>query len=225
VQEVAHAIGTDSRIGSKFLKAGPGFGGSCFQKDILNLVYLCGYYGLHEVAAYWQSVVDLNLWQQHRISRLIVQRLFGTVAGKQIAILGFAFKANTNDTRESPAINICLDLIDEGAHLMIYDPQVSEKQIISDLNVQPSIDIDNNVSPNHGGWQMTESLFSACDGADAIVILTEWNEFGSVNWDNITQYLRKPAWIFDTRRILSAPTLGSNCAHIWQVGAGQAINA
>jgi UDPglucose 6-dehydrogenase len=225
VQEVAHAIGTDSRIGSKFLKAGPGFGGSCFQKDILNLVYLCGHYGLNEVAAYWQSVVDLNAWQQHRISRLIVQRLFGTVAGKQIAILGFAFKANTNDTRESPAINICLDLIDEGAHLMIYDPQVSEKQIISDLDIQPSIDIDNNASPSHGGWRMTESLFSACDGADAIVILTEWNEFGSVNWDNITHCLRKPAWIFDTRRILSASALGSNCAQIWQVGAGQAINA
>ena len=102
VQEVARAIGIDSRLGSKFLKAGPGFGGSCFQKDILNLVYLCGHYGLHEVAAYWQQVVALNTWQQHRISRLVVRRLFGTVTGKRIAVLGFAFKADTNDTRETP---------------------------------------------------------------------------------------------------------------------------
>ena len=102
VQEVARAIGTDSRLGAKFLKAGPGFGGSCFQKDILNLVVLCGHYGLHEVAAYWQQVVALNSWQQHRISRLVVRRLFGTVTGKRIAVLGFAFKADTNDTRETP---------------------------------------------------------------------------------------------------------------------------
>ncbi|NDC15464.1 MAG: nucleotide sugar dehydrogenase, partial [Synechococcaceae bacterium WB9_2_170] len=125
VQEVAHAIGTDSRIGSKFLKAGPGFGGSCFQKDILNLVYLCGHYGLQEVAAYWQSVVELNGWQQHRIARLVVQKLFGTVTGKRIAILGFAFKADTNDTREAPAIRICQDLLEEGAQLAIYDPKVA----------------------------------------------------------------------------------------------------
>ena len=136
MQEVARAIGTYSRLGSKFLKAGPGFGGSCFQKDILNLVYLCPHYGLHEVADYWEQVVDLNTWQQHRISRLVVNRLFGTVTGKRIAVLGFAFKANTNDTRESPAIRICRDLLEEGAQLAIFDPKVSAEQIAADLGVE-----------------------------------------------------------------------------------------
>ena len=114
VREVARAIGTDSRIGPKFLEAGPGFGGSCFQKDILNLVYLCRHFGLPEVADYWESVVTLNTWQQHRIARLVVQKLFGTVTGKCLAVLGFAFKADTNDTREAPAIRICRDLLEEG---------------------------------------------------------------------------------------------------------------
>ena len=125
--------GMDSRIGPKFLNASVGFGGSCFQKDILNLVYLCGHYGLHEVAAYWQSVVDLNTWQQHRIARLVVNNLFGTVTGKRLAVLGFAFKADTNDTREAPAIRLCRDLLEEGAELAIYDPKVSLEQISRDL--------------------------------------------------------------------------------------------
>ena len=123
MHELAHAIG-------------PGFGGSCFQKDILNLVYLSGHYGLHEVAAYWQQVVALNTWQQHRISRLVVNRLFGTVTGKRIAVLGFAFKADTNDTRETPAIRICRDLLEEGAQLAIFDPKVSPEQIAADLGVE-----------------------------------------------------------------------------------------
>ena len=129
VQEVARAIGTDSRIGPKFLKAGPGFGGSCFQKDILNLVYLCRHYGLEEVATYWEQVVTLNHWQQHRIARVVITKLFGTVSGKRIGVLGFAFKADTNDTRESPAIRICKELLEEGAVLQIVDPKVSEQQL------------------------------------------------------------------------------------------------
>ena len=134
VREVARAIGTDSRIGPKFLNAGPGFGGSCFQKDILNLVYLCRHFGLPEVADYWESVVALNTWQQHRIARLVVQKLFGTVTGKRLAILGFAFKADTNDTREAPAIRICRDLLEEGARLVIHDPKVVVNQMAQDLN-------------------------------------------------------------------------------------------
>ena len=127
IREVAKAIGTDSRIGNKFLKPGPGFGGSCFKKDILNLVYLCRYYGLNEVADYWEKVVDINLWQQSRISSLVIRNLFGTLSNKKLAILGFSFKANTNDTRESPSINISRNLLQDGAKLCFYDPKVNSK--------------------------------------------------------------------------------------------------
>ena len=138
VREVARAIGSDSRIGSKFLDSGPGFGGSCFKKDILNLVYLSNYFGLPEVAEFWDGVVKLNNWHKHRISKLIVKKLFGSVTGKKICILGFAFKANTNDTRESAAINICKDLLEEGAILFIHDPKVEKKQIAKDLCKNPN---------------------------------------------------------------------------------------
>jgi UDPglucose 6-dehydrogenase len=214
VQEVAHAIGTDSRIGSKFLKAGPGFGGSCFQKDILNLVYLCGHYGLYEVAAYWQNVVDINEWQQHRISRLVVQNLFGTVTGKSIVVLGFAFKANTNDTRESPAIQICLDLLEEGAHLHIMDPKVSEQQISTDLGSA-------SCSYREGGcWQKSHSLEEACRGADAIIILTEWSEYSEIQWPNIAALMRKPAWVFDARRVADENSMLAAKLKYWAIGAG-----
>ena len=126
----------DSRIGSKFLKAGPGFGGSCFKKDILNLVYLSRFYGLNEVADFWQETVLINSWQQTRIYKEIVSKLFGNLADKKIAILGFAFKENTNDTRESPAINICRDLLKEGAFLSIHDCKVSEETINRDLSTE-----------------------------------------------------------------------------------------
>ena len=132
VREVARAIGSDSRIGSKYLDSGPGFGGSCFKKDILNLVYLSKYFGLNEVASFWEGVVKLNYWHQKRISTLVVEKLFGSVSNKKIGILGFSFKANTNDTRESAAISICKDLIEEGAILNIHDPKVEENQISRD---------------------------------------------------------------------------------------------
>ena len=134
VREVSRAIGSDSRIGTKFLDSGPGFGGSCFKKDILNLVYLADFFGLPEVATFWESVVKLNSWHQHRISKLITKNLFGTLSNKKIIILGFAFKANTNDTRESAAIQICRDLLEEGAFLIIHDPKVYQNQIEIDLN-------------------------------------------------------------------------------------------
>lgn len=138
VREVAKAIGTDSRIGSKFLQAGPGFGGSCFQKDILNLVYLCRHFGLPDVVHYWESVVTVNTWQQHRIARTVVQKLFGTVTGKRLAILGFAFKADTSDTHEAPAIGIAQDLLEEGALLAIHDTKVDAEQIARDLKLLSS---------------------------------------------------------------------------------------
>ncbi len=176
VREVARAIGSDSRIGSKFLQAGPGFGGSCFQKDILNLVYLCRYFGLPEVADYWENVVALNTWQQHRISRLVVQKLFGTVTGKRLALLGFAFKADTNDTREAPAIRIANDLLEEGAQLAIYDPKVNSEQIARDLQLLASSPPDAQAGPTRaalsgeGTWWTCSNVAAAVAGADALLL-------------------------------------------------------
>ena len=212
VGEVARAIGSDSRIGAKFLKAGPGFGGSCFQKDILNLVYLCGHYGLHEVAAYWQQVVALNTWQQHRIARLVVTKLFGTVSGKRIGVLGFAFKADTNDTRESPAIRICLDLLEEGAELVIVDPKVGEAQIAKDLAPVDSM--------GYGGWQLATTALEAATGADAVLLLTEWPEFGELDWQGIGAVMRQPAWLFDARATADASAARAVGLKVWRVGEG-----
>ncbi|MCP9913014.1 nucleotide sugar dehydrogenase [Cyanobium sp. BA20m-14] len=214
VGEVAKAIGADSRIGAKFLKAGPGFGGSCFQKDILNLVYLCGHYGLHEVAAYWQQVVTLNTWQQQRIARLVVNRLFGSVSGKRIGVLGFAFKADTNDTRESPAIRICRDLLEEGAVLQIVDPKVSERQLEQDLG-QPSGDCD-----GAGCWHQVPEVQQAARGADALLLLTEWQEFAQIDWAAVGELMRRPAWLFDARAKADAAAARAAGLQVWTVGEG-----
>ena len=223
VQEVARAIGSDSRIGSKFLQAGPGFGGSCFQKDILNLVYLCGHYGLHEVAAYWQSVVELNTWQQHRIARLVVNRLFGTVTGKRIALLGFAFKADTNDTREAPAIRIAQDLLEEGAQLAIYDPKVNAEQMSRDLGCPAALSPQAQAADlsGEGSWLACGSVAEAVRGADAAVILTEWQEFRSLAWQELAAQMRQPAWLFDARAIADAQAVRRAGLRLWRVGDGQ----
>ena len=212
VREVANAIGADSRIGPKFLKAGPGFGGSCFQKDILNLVYLCRYYGLEDVASYWEQVVTLNTWQQHRISRLMVNRLFGTISGKRIAVLGFAFKANTNDTRESPAIQVCLDLLEEGACLAIVDPKVREGQI--------SIDLGKPAGQGEGNWQLVDSVEAAAEGADALVLLTEWQQFAQINWPAVAALMRQPAWLFDSRAKADGAAARAAGLNVWTLGEG-----
>ena len=212
VREVANAIGADSRIGPKFLTAGPGFGGSCFQKDILNLVYLCRYYGLEDVASYWEQVVTLNTWQQHRISRLMVNRLFGTISGKRIAVLGFAFKADTNDTRESPAIQVCLYLLEEGACLAIVDPKVREGQI--------SIDLGKPAGQGEGNWQLVDSVEAAAEGADALVLLTEWQQFGLINWPAVAALMRQPAWLFDSRAKADVAAARAAGLNVWTLGEG-----
>jgi UDPglucose 6-dehydrogenase len=212
VQEVAEAIGADSRIGSKFLKAGPGFGGSCFQKDILNLVYLCRHFGLSEVADYWENVVTLNRWQQHRIAANVVQKLFGTVSGKRIAILGFAFKADTNDTRESPAIRICLDLLEEGAQLAIHDPKVNPAQIARDLGQAAAAD----------AWMPCTDVSEALNGADAAVILTEWQAYYKLDWVALASQMRQPAWIFDCRGVVDSMDIINTNLNLWRVGSGEA---
>ncbi|MCX5938108.1 MAG: nucleotide sugar dehydrogenase [Cyanobium sp. LacPavin_0920_WC12_MAG_62_9] len=218
VREVAKAIGTDTRIGSKFLQAGPGFGGSCFQKDILNLVYLCRHYGLEEVAAYWEQVVALNTWQQHRIARLVVTKLFGTVTGKRLAVLGFAFKADTNDTRESPAIRICRDLLEEGAQLAIVDPKVSEEQIARDLG-QPAGAASGDQAAE-GSWHPVSDVQQAAAGADAVLLLTEWAEFGELDWEGVAAVMRKPAWLFDARATADAHAARAAGLNVWRVGGG-----
>jgi UDPglucose 6-dehydrogenase len=192
VDEVARAIGKDSRIGPKFLKASVGYGGSCFQKDILNLTYLCQHFGLPEVAAYWESVVKINDWQKARFSGRIVRDLFNTVNGKHIGILGFAFKKDTNDTRETAAIAVCRDLLAEGAKVVVYDPQVGEEQIRADV-------LGTGTNPN---LVVVKSAMEACDGAHAVAILTEWDEFKDLDFKKIHDGMLKPAFLFDGRNIL-----------------------
>ena len=193
VDEVAHAIGRDSRIGPKFLKSSVGFGGSCFQKDILNLVYLCQHFGLPEVADYWESVVRMNDYQKRRLSRRIVSALFNTISGKRIAILGFAFKKDTNDTRESAAIYICRDLLDEGARLAIHDPKVLPEQVYADLGVEP----------DSGRVVCHADPYAAAEGAHAVVLLTEWDAFRMENTDysRVHDLMEKPAFFFDGRNL------------------------
>ena len=218
INEVAKAVGTDSRIGGKFLKSGPGFGGSCFKKDILNLVYICNYYGLKTVAKYWERILDINEWQQNRIIEVILRKLFGTITGKRISILGFAFKANTNDTRESPAIKICKDLINEGAYLSIYDPKVSKfeiKKILDDKKIESQNEYHSNDK-----WSFCESIEACALNSDAIILLTEWQEFKNINWNKIIKLTRKPTWIFDTRNILNQELAKEAGFKIWQLGKG-----
>jgi len=192
VDEVARAIGSDSRIGSKFLKASVGFGGSCFQKDILDLVYLCEHFGLPEAAAYWESVVKMNDWQKSRFSARIVNDLFSTVTGKHIAVLGFAFKKDTNDTRETAAIAVCQNLLREGAKVVVYDPRVPEAQIRADV-------LGSEKNPN---LVVVKSAIEACQGAHGVAVLTEWDEFKNLDFKKIHEGMYKPAFLFDGRNIL-----------------------
>jgi UDPglucose 6-dehydrogenase len=203
VNEVAQAIGLDSRIGPKFLKASVGFGGSCFQKDILNLVYIAKSYGLDEVADYWEQVIIMNDHQKRRFAKNISTTLYNTVAGKKITFLGWAFKKDTNDTRESAAIFVADDLLNEQANIAVFDPKVNEKQILSDLDYLGSR------SPNENQKQLKafNNPYEACHQAHAIAVLTEWDEFKSYDWQKIYDQMLKPAFIFDGRNILDRDTL------------------
>lgn len=198
VDEVARAIGMDSRIGPKFLKSSVGFGGSCFQKDILNLVYIAKSYGLNEVADYWEQVIILNDHQKARFAKKIVTTLYNTVSGKKIAFLGWAFKKDTNDTRESAAIYVADDLLNEQAGIAVYDPKVSRNQMLSDLNYLQT----RSSELNENGVKTFENAYEACQDAHAIAILTEWDEFKTLDWQRIYDNMKKPAFVFDGRNIL-----------------------
>ena len=191
VDEIARSVGFDSRIGPKFLKSSVGFGGSCFKKDVLNLIYLCEYAGLTEVARYWQQVIDMNEYQKHRFARLIREKLFGSLRSKKIAIFGFAFKKDTNDTRETPAITVCQDLLEEQAKLAIYDPKVPEEIVRRDLRPYP-VDL----------IMVTQTPYEAAEEAHAIVILTEWDEFIALDYEKIFKNMQQPAFVFDGRNLL-----------------------
>ena len=217
IKDVSLAVGSDKRIGKHFLNPGPGFGGSCFKKDILNLVYICDHYGLNEVSNYWQQIIKINHYQQKRITGLIISKLFGTISDKTIAIFGFAFKENTNDTRESPAISISLELLQEGANLKIYDPKVSFEQIKKDL-------APNNQTLSHpakiNNWEFYNDLYDATINADAIVILNNCEEFKDLNWSKISKNMRLPSWVFDTKGFSNTTEAEKFDINIWSVGEG-----
>lgn len=214
VSEVAKAIGMDSRVGPKFLQASVGFGGSCFQKDILNLVYIAKTYGLNEVADYWEQVIIMNDHQKKRFAENIVTKLYNTVSGKKIAFLGWAFKKDTNDTRESAAIYVADALLNEQAEITVYDPKVSKERIYEDL------DYLNTRSPeeNRKRLKVVNEPYEACEDAHAIAILTEWDEFKTYDWQKIYDAVVKPAFVFDGRKILDGKELRNIGFQYYAVG-------
>ena len=204
VENIAAAIGADSRIGAKFLKAGPGFGGSCFKKDILNLVYLCESFGLQEVAEYWEQVVKMNDYQQSRIVANIMKSQFNTIAGKKVLILGFAFKADTGDTRESPAINIVKQLADEQAEIVICDPKALS-------NARQELKDCKNIS-------YSEDVYLAAKDAHLVVLMTEWDEYKKLDFKKVFAVMETPASIFDTRNVLPHEILFNLGFNVYPMG-------
>jgi UDPglucose 6-dehydrogenase len=201
VLEISRAVGMDDRIGKRFLQSSVGFGGSCFQKDILNLVYLCETYGLHECAAYWNQVVLMNDYQKKRFSEKVVAKMFNTVTGKKIALMGYAFKKDTGDVRETPAMFVMRDLLQEQAKLFVYDPKVKREDMWEELNYTCGINASNSPMLEASVVNATDP-YEACDGAHALCVLTEWDEFKTYDYHKIYNSMAKPAFIFDGRNIL-----------------------
>ena len=220
VEEVATAVGKDSRIGPKFLKASVGFGGSCFQKDILNLVYLCQQYGLNEVADYWQGVISINNYQKNRFANQIQKALFNTVNGKTIAFWGWAFKKDTNDTRESAAIYVSDQLLSEGAEIVVYDPKVTLERMHMDLQTlwefrgESQLEVQEKLS----NLKIANSAQAACNKAHALAVITEWDAFKTQDFNEIYQQMEKPAFVFDGRKILDYNQLQSIGFTAYEIG-------
>ncbi|VAI01721.1 unnamed protein product [Triticum turgidum subsp. durum] len=223
VSEVSYAIGKDSRIGPKFLNASVGFGGSCFQKDILNLVYICECNGLPEVANYWKQVIKINDYQKSRFVNRVVSSMFNTVSGKKVAILGFAFKKDTGDTRETPAIDVCKGLLGDKAHVSIYDPEVTEDQIQRDLAMN-KFDWDHPMHLQPASPSAIKQVsvvwdaYEATKGAHAVCILTEWNQFKELDYQKIFDNMQKPAFIFDGRNVVDAEKLRGIGFIVYSIG-------
>ena len=214
IDEVSRAIGQDSRIGPKFLKASVGFGGSCFQKDILNLVYIAKSYGLDEVADYWEQVILMNDYQKRRFADRIIRTLYNTVSGKKIAFFGWAFKKDTNDTRESAAIYIADALIEERAHITVFDPKVTRAQMLNDLNQLGTRTLEE----NEQYLTVSNDPYQAADAAHAIALLTEWDQFKTLDYERIYEKMLKPAFVFDGRRILEREKLKSLGFRMYTIG-------
>ncbi|MDO5638093.1 MAG: nucleotide sugar dehydrogenase [Myroides sp.] len=215
VNEVAYAIGKDSRIGPKFLKASVGFGGSCFQKDILNLVYIARTYNLHKVADYWEQVIIMNDHQKERFSDNIIKTLYNTVNGKNIAFLGWAFKKDTNDTRESAAIYVADHLLDEEAFITVYDPKVTAEQIYRDLDYLGT----RTPEENRRLVKVVNDPYKACNQAHAVAVLTEWDEFKTYDWQKIYNDMYKPAFVFDGRNVLNKKELTEKGFVVYNIGS------
>jgi len=221
VKEVSKAVGMDPRIGPYFLQSSVGFGGSCFQKDILNLTYLAEGLGLQEVSDYWMQVIIMNDFQKSRFVRKVVSTLFGNLRGKKITIFGFAFKKDTGDTRESASIYVCRDLLAEQAILSIYDPQVQKSQMEQDLtavcgNLDVTVDLAKSVTFTN------KDPYAACQDSHAILILTEWDEFKTLDYSRIFQVMVKPAFVFDGRSVINDAALQQIGFTTYKIGkAGQ----
>lgn len=207
VAEISRAIGTDSRIGPKFLKASIGFGGSCFKKDILNLVYLCESYGLQAPADYWRQVVLMNEYQESRFVKIMLRNMFNTIAGKRVAVFGFAFKADTGDTRESPAIRVCRALADDHAKVVVTDPKAIENAKIEMPDLLGQIEFE-------------KDPYKAAEGAHAIALLTEWKEYKALDYRRIYDSMAKPAFIFDGRNMLDHKALFDIGFEVYSIGKG-----
>jgi len=205
VSDVAHVIGTDERIGSKFLRASIGFGGSCFKKDILNLVYLCETYGLHEPAAYWRQVVELNEYQETRFVKSMLRAMFNTIANKRVAVFGFAFKADTSDTRESPSIRVCKELLNERGRVVVSDPKAL-------VNARAEL------AAVEGDVEFEADPYKAAEGAHAIAVMTEWKEYKELDFQRIYDSMVKPAFIFDGRNILDHTALFEMGFEVYSIG-------
>ncbi len=206
VQEVARAVGMDSRIGGRFLSASVGFGGSCFKKDILNLVYICESYGLTEVARYWESVLAMNEYQEQRFVRTMIREMFNTIVDKRIALFGFAFKADTSDTRESPAIRVALKLLDERARIVITDPKALDSA-------------RRDLAGRAEKVELTEDPYEAAFGAHAVAVMTEWELYAGLEWERIYRGMEKPAFVFDGRNILDHNRLFEIGFNVYPLGS------
>lgn len=201
VSEITRAVGMDDRIGKRFLNSSIGFGGSCFQKDILNLVYLCETYGLKECAEYWNQVIVMNNYQKKRFSEKMVSSMFNTVTGKKIAILGYAFKKDTGDVRETPSMFVVRDLVMEQAKIHVYDPQVSREDMWTEMKYTCNLSEESHPGLEAAVTTATDA-YAACDGAHALAVLTEWDEFKELDYARIYKSMAKPAFVFDGRNIL-----------------------